>query len=167
MAYLGVLFALDEMHVGILRSFESDEERLDFVQQEIEEEFFENDPDDVYELDNAWDAIHRALTDGHVGYANGTFPLSHAIVGGEPIYWDDDYIMSLKTPEQVKEIATALKTITKEEFTRRYQEIPKGDPVFEIDDNDLEYTWGWLENLAQFYAYAGQQNKYVLFTVDQ
>lgn len=71
---LGVLFSLDESEVEKLKSFETDEERLVYLQEEIEENYFEDYPQRVAELDKAWDALHRSLTDGKLEYTNGTFP---------------------------------------------------------------------------------------------
>lgn len=72
MSCLGVLFSLDKESVDKLKSFESDEERLDHLQMEIEEEYFNKYPDKLCELDKAWDAIHRTLTDGKLEWTMAT-----------------------------------------------------------------------------------------------
>ena len=80
MSCLGVLFSLDKKTVDRLKSFSDDEERLDFLQGDIEEIYFDQNPEWVCELDKAWDAIHRTLTDGKLEWTNGTYPLNTAVL---------------------------------------------------------------------------------------
>ena len=116
MSYLGVLFSLDKKTVDQLKSFSDDEDRLDYLQGDIEEIYFEDHPEWVCELDKAWDAIHRTLTDGNLEWKNGEYPLNHFILGGEILYSQDDYIISLKSPQQVSDIYNALAKVTAEQF---------------------------------------------------
>ena len=116
MSCLGVLFSLDETEVSKLKSFESDGERLDYLQEDIEETMMTNEPERYAEFDKSWDALHRSLTDGKLEWSNGSFPLNHVILGGEVIYHEDDYIMSLKTPGQVEKIAQAIINITEKDL---------------------------------------------------
>ncbi len=81
MSCLGVLFSLDEQTAIKLKSFTSDESKLEFVQGEIEEVYFDEHPVRVAELVQSWDALHRSLTDGKLDYTNGSFPLNHVIMG--------------------------------------------------------------------------------------
>jgi hypothetical protein len=68
MAARGVHFALQDAEVRELESRDDDEARLEYVQEEIEEQFFENRQDDLAETDKAWDAprtfISLARADG-------------------------------------------------------------------------------------------------------
>src|SRR4029077_776609 len=113
-----------------------------------------------------WDAIHRTLTDGKIGWDNGTFPLSHVILGGEVIYELDDYIMSLKTPGEVKTIADALRSISEDEFRRRYFGIDPADYPFSLAE-EYEYTWSWFQRVRDLYYRAAEAGRYVLFTASQ
>lgn len=167
MACLGVLFALDEPLVERLTALEDSAERLDFLQLEVEEDFFENQPERVYETDKAWDAIHRCLTDGRLGWDNGAYPLNHVILGGEQLYDGDDYIMSLKSPAQVREIATALAAVTLQQLRDAYFRLPADDYDGLIGLEDWQYTWDWFEGLPEFYRRAAEAGRSVLFTVDQ
>lgn len=45
--------------------------------------------------------MHRTLAAGPLRYEGGDYPLGLAVIGGEPLYDEDDYIMSLATPAQV------------------------------------------------------------------
>jgi hypothetical protein len=167
MGCLGVHIALTTAEVAKLKSFGDDEERLDYFQTEIEERYFSEHEDLKAESDKAWDAMHRALSDGDLSYTSGPHPLRLAVMGGEPIYAEDDYIMSLKTPAQVEEIAVALRTITKEDFRRRYDGIDGDAYGCAKSDEDCEYTWEWFTGVVALYQTAATQGRYVLFTASQ
>ncbi|MDR3060243.1 MAG: YfbM family protein, partial [Prevotella sp.] len=127
MSCLGVLFSLSEKEVEKLKSYKSDTKRLEYLQEDIEEVYFEKFPERVAELDKSWDGLHRSLTDGKYDFNNGKFPLNHVILGGESLYKKDDYIMSLKTSEKVAEIAKAIEPITEEDLRNGYNQIPLDD----------------------------------------
>ncbi len=167
MSCLGVHFALTENQVSRLRSFDHDSDRLAFLQEEVEERLFNESPELVGESDKAWDAIHRCLTDGKLAYDNGEFPLNHVILGGTPLYSQANYIMSLKTPKQVGEIARALGDVTEAWFRERYFSIPEKDYGVPLSDEDFQYTWEWLDNIKSLYAKADEKAVWVLFTADQ
>lgn len=167
MSCLGVHFALTEAHVKKLRRFADDEDRLNYLQEEIEEELLGGDSDWAFETDKAWDAIHRSLTDGDLNNENGEYPLSHVIMGGEQLYSDDDYIMSLKTPEQVRSVAQALARVTKDRLRAGYKLITPEMCDYELTDEDFEYTWSNFDGLPEFFARAAAAGRYVLFTADQ
>ncbi len=165
MSCLGVLFSLDKKTVDRLKSFSDDEERLDYLQGDIEKIYFDENPEWVCELDKAWDAIHRTLTDGKLEWTNGTYPLNHFILGGEILYSQDDYIMTLKSPQQVSDIYNALASVTAEMFRPKYFQIDKS--IYETSDEDLEYTWEWFDQSREFWKRAAADGRYVLFTADQ
>ncbi len=165
MSCLGVLFSLDKKTVDRLKSFSDDEERLDFLQGDIEEIYFDENPEWVCELDKAWDAIHRTLTDGKLEWTNGVYPLNHFILGGEILYSQDDYIMTLKSPQQVSDIYNARAGVTAEMFRQKYFQIDKS--IYETSDEDMEYTWEWFDQSREFWKRAAADGRYVLFTADQ
>jgi hypothetical protein len=166
MGCLGVHFALDEEQVAALRST-PEEERVDYVQETIEGELWSADPSRGVETDKAWDALHRALTDGGLAYDNGAYPLSHVVLGGEPLYGGDDYIISLKTPEQVRDVAAALKGMSREALRHGYDNIDRSTYQGEVCEDDFEYTWSWLAGLVDFYGRAAAASRSVIFTADQ
>lgn len=167
MAYLGVLFSLDEKTVSKLKAFESDEDRLVFLQEDIEETIMRNEPERFAEFDKSWDALHRSLTDGKFGWTNGTFPLSHVVLGGQRLYHEDDYIMSLKTPEQVEQIAAVIVNISEEDLRKGYYKIDSDDYGFKLTEDDFEYTWTWFQDSLEFWQKAASEKRFVLFTADQ
>lgn len=169
MSCLGVHFALSNEDVALLRGLKSGEARLEHLQEVIEEEYMsDNGPDAMYaENDKAWDAMHRALADGRLTWDGGAYPLNHAVLAGELLYTGSDYIMSLKSPEQVKDIAVALAEIDLDTFTERYRKIDSEDYGFPLTDEDLEYTWEWFQSVRDLYARAAANDRSVLFTADQ
>jgi hypothetical protein len=167
MACRGVYFALSEAEVDQLRSLTSDEDRLDYVSEDIEVSYFAERKEYLAESDKAWDAMHRAFADGEMAWNSGEYPLNHVVLGGESLYGEDDYIMSLKTPEQVRDIAAALPAMTEEEFRRRYFTIDPESYGFPLTEEDFAYTWEWFENVRRLYMKAAAEDLYVLFTADQ
>ena len=167
MSCLGVHFAITDQEVAKLKSFDDDSDRLEWLQEEIEETYFSDLPAFTAESDKAWDAMHRLLGDGDLTYDTGPEPLRFLVIGGEPLYFSDDYIMSLKTPEQVKAVAAALPAITLEQFGSRYDRMDAGKYGFPKSDEDCDYTWQWFQNVASLFTRAAADGRHVLFTVDQ
>jgi hypothetical protein len=133
----------------------------------IEDEYFKGQPEFIAQTDKSWDALHRSLADGELNWESGEYPLNHVVLGGEPIYFEDDYIMSLKTPEQVKDIAKALETIGEDDLRRRYYQINTKTYPHPLDEEDFGYTWGWFEGVKELFKRAAAANRFVLFTADQ
>jgi len=75
MAYRGVHFAITHEEVAQLRSLHDESNRLDWLQEEIEEKYFSELPEFKAESDKAWDALHRLLGDGDLTYDSGPEPL--------------------------------------------------------------------------------------------
>ena len=119
MSCLGVHFALTEKEIVQFRSLPDDAARLYHLQEVIEPDYFENHPDFKAESEKAWDAMHRVLTDGQLTWTGGVYPLNHVVLAGELLYKKSDYIISLKTSQQVRDIAAALPTVTQQGFQTR------------------------------------------------
>lgn len=167
MSSLGVHFSLSADEVQALREIEDEAERVDYLHAEIEETYFEVHRNRMAETDKAWDAIHRALTDGFLAYDSEEYPLSHVILGGEHLYSGDDFLMVLKTPEQVRDVEAALAKFDAAEFRRRYFAIDEEDYSTSVDDEDFKYTWENFQDLRKFWKLAAAEGRFVLFTVDQ
>lgn len=167
MACLGVLFSLSEEEVQKIVSLPSDEEKQKYLLEEIEENYFDYHRDRLAELDKSWGILHRLLTDGKLEWKNGVFPLNHVILGGKLIYDEDDFIMSLKTPEQVEKITLAIKNINESDLRARYENLRKKGSEIELTDEDLEYAWNWFDGSKVFWKKATTEKRYVLFTADQ
>src|SRR4051794_10867367 len=137
MSCLGVHFALTQREVEHLRSLDDEEARVEHLQEVIEETYFGEYPDLKAESEKSWDAMHRTLAD--------EYPLNHTVLGGESLYKGSDYLMSLKTPQQVRDIAAALPAISEEEFRQRYFAIDAKSYGFPLSDEDFRYTWDWFQ----------------------
>jgi Domain of unknown function (DUF1877) len=167
MSCLGVHFALPQNEIDKLRAFPDDTSRLDYLKEEIEESYFTDHPELVVESDKAWDAMHRVLTGGELTWNEIDYPLSHVILGGADLYSEPDYIMSLKTPKQVQDIATALPSMLEPEFRERYFAIDAESYGLPLSEEDFLYTWEYFQAVREFFLRISGQNHYVLFTADQ
>ena len=167
MSCLGVHFALTENEAVHLRSLNDEQARLDHLREVVEETYFNQYPDLKAESDKAWDAMHRVLTDGKLTWDGGEYPLNHVVLGGELLYTESDYIISLKTSEQVRDIAGALQDITEEDFRRRYFAIDASSYGFPLTEEDFRYTWDWFQGVRDLYTRAAKEGRFVLFTADQ
>ncbi|MBR6102959.1 MAG: YfbM family protein [Ruminococcus sp.] len=166
---LGVLFAVPGETVEHLKSLPA-EERPVYISEELEELYFEDYPERTAELDKAWDAIHRALTDGSLSYDCSGWPLGGVILGGEVLYGgcedQDDYIITAKPPIMVSELAKGLETLTKAKFKRGYDAIDSTYPE-PLSKEDMEYSWEYLGDAVPFFTFAAKHGLWVLFTADQ
>jgi hypothetical protein len=88
-------------------------------------------------------------------------------LGGERLYEGDDYVMILKTPQQVRDISDALDKLTEQDFRRRYDAIDVDDYDYPLSDEDFAYTWEWLQPVRALYRKAAAEGRRVLFTADQ
>jgi hypothetical protein len=167
MSCLGVHFALTEKEVAHLRSLDDEQDRLEHLQEVIEEQYLNDDKPFAAESDKAWDAMHRALADGEMSWDGGDYPLNHTVLAGELLYTESDYIMSLKTPQQVRDIAAALAAITEADFRRRYDAIDPKSYGSPLSDEDFRYTWDGFQGVRDLYTRAAHAGRYVLFTADQ
>ena len=164
MACLGVHFVLNDIDVATIRDLEDDAARLTYVQEVIE--LRELSGPGAAENDKAWDAMHRALSDGQLTLEGGEYPLNHVVLGGELIYEGEDYLMSLKTPPEVKDIASALRELSEPAFRERYLRIGE-DYDGALGEEDLAYTWHWFQGVRELYFRAAEQGSHVLFAADQ
>jgi hypothetical protein len=97
MATPGVHFALTaEEEARLVDTPDASEEHFIAVLNEIEERWAR---EWLVETDQAWDAIHRCLTDGTLNY--GYEPLDKCILGSGTIYEGDDYIVNFLEVEEV------------------------------------------------------------------
>lgn len=160
----GVHFAVTTEQFALLLDATGEEDRLMSVVEAIEEAW---DGEFLAESDKAWDAIHRCLTDGSLSYESGEYPLNHVICGGRQLFKGDDRTVALVTPEQVRDVSSALEPMTKAWFREQYFSLLKQDDYNgEIGDEDFEYTWDWFENVRDLYRKAASADRAIIFTVD-
>lgn len=166
MACRGVFFALSAAQKEHLLALDSDEKRLDYIQEEIEEAW---DEAHSLETDKAWDAIHRCLNDGTLTTARSANPLCKLILGGRHLYSDTQrYIVNLIEHNELSEISASLKGVTKDWLKARYEQLQGTDyPQEFISDQDFEYTWENFAGIPDFIGRADNEGRSVIFTVDQ
>ena len=167
MSCLGVLFALTNADVKRLlsaRQAANRDEEVMAVIEEIEERWDERW---TFEFDKGWDAIHRLLTDGQLEFENGVYPLNHCILGGTQLHDEDGYVISLKSPEQVVDVAKALEELNEARLRVLYFNIDAETYDGEVGEEDCGYTWSCFEGLPEFYAKAAKAKRHIIFTVDQ
>ena len=126
---------------------------------------------DSCDLDKAWDAIHRALTNGKLEYGGKNPPGCWVILGGEVLRGsqegEEDYIVTCKSPNQVKQVFQFLAALTRKKFRKLYFAIDPEEYGFELSEEDFEYTWYYLSDSIPFWKNAAEQGLWVLFDVDQ
>ena len=162
MAGLGVHLAIGEEVVSRLLAAEDDADVVSIVRQ-VEAD---SDPQYVFSTGRAWDALHRCLTDGTLVPGAGSFPLSHAVLGGVQLCEDDGHLVSLVRPDQVPAVADALTPIDRQWLRTRYNsfEFPGYEGL--RGDEDFEYMWGRVQGLAEFFQAAAQDRRAVIFIVE-
>jgi Domain of unknown function (DUF1877) len=171
MACRGIYFALTDEDAKRLLAADRDEAVIHIIQEEIEARW---DKDWLQETDKAWDAIHRCLTDGSLR-CNGRSSLEKVVLGGRQLHQGSAYIVSYLTPDEVREAAGSIRSITKEWFREKYFGLRRrflglfrsSDYEGSIDDTDFEYSWGNFGDVRQLYEKAATANRAIVFTVDQ
>ncbi len=163
MSGIGVHFALNEEVGSHLRSITEDQERREYLYEVIAESDDVEFSRWVVECDEAWDAMHRVLTNGELSSDSGAYPLDHVVLGGEILCQDPSYLLSLKTSQQVRDIAAALPPITEEEFRRRYFAIDPQDYAGQLSAEYCDWTWNCFQQVVGLYTQAAQEGRYVFF----
>lgn len=161
MACRGVHFALTPEEAARLDAARDDDELMAMI-EEIEDRW---DRDWLVETDKAWDAIHRCLTGGTL--ENGPTPLHKCILGEVSRHEGEDYIVNLLGPEEVKEVAAAVRDIDEAEMRRNYFALEPEGYGTELSEDDFGYTWENFSDLRAFFEKAARHGRAVVFTVDQ
>jgi hypothetical protein len=166
---LGVHFAITPEQRAALLAKGSDRERVDYVKEEIEENWEE---EWAQETDQAWDAIHRILTEHRPNVEDydedaGAYPLKLCIMGARNLQDDQDpYFLRLIEPDEVADVAKALEPIDEAWFTERYWKHCEG-AFPEYGEDDLAYNWAWFPPLRDFFRRVAGTGRAVIFTADR
>ena len=160
MSRLGMLYALTEAEVEKLRSVPEDE-RYDYMLEEIEESLFGTSRS--CELDKAWEGIQVCLCGGQWN-EESSVP-SNIVFGGEFLVDTQEEVITLKNVDDVKKIVEYLQqNDLREIINQNFWKI--SDDWTYKDNNGLEHTLGWSEDILSFYENALNENCQVIFTVD-
>ena len=124
-----------------------------------------------------WHGLHFLLTgDFEMDATRVPPPLGNVVLGGTPTKWEATYgmVRSL-TPEEVKEVASALKDTTLENLRRRslsqfgaehlygYHGLPPGS---RLDNKDVEAVLEVFKEVRDFFVVAAQEGDVVLLSSD-
>lgn len=160
MSRLGMLYALTDAEVEKLRAVPM-EERYDYMLNEIEENLF--DSPRACQLDKAWEGLQLCLGGGRWSETNSV--PTNIIFGGEYLVDTEEEVITLKNGDDVKAIVEYLRQNDLQDIIN--QNFWKIDVDFQYKDNDgLEHTLGWSEDILPFYENALKENCQVIFTVD-
>ena len=91
---------------------------------------------------------------------------TNIVFGGEFLVDEDDDVITLKNQHDIEKIVEYLRRNNLQELIRNnFWKIE--DESFRYKDNDgLEHTLGWSEEILSFYENALKGNYQVIFTVD-
>jgi hypothetical protein len=122
-----------------------------------------------YPSDKAWDALHRALTDGtlEADISSRYYPLSHAVLGGTNLYKATGWIIAYVAANEVQDVALALARLSDEEFKDRYYRIDPDAYLCPVDEVDFEITLEAFRGVRAFFQRAALGGLAVLFTAPQ
>jgi hypothetical protein len=129
----------------------------------------EEDEDRMIDIDKSWHAIHFLLTRDPKG---GEEPLCHAVLGGTTIeevemdYGPPRYL----TPEQVRDVAAALRNLPNQELCdridpERLREADIYPGSWDGGEEDLEYVLDWYGELVRFFRKASESGDAVILWI--
>jgi hypothetical protein len=157
---LGVYFALKAKDATNLFDAAGDEEALEVLLEEMEEEW---DEAWLLEVDKAWDALHRCLTNGSLSFESLS-PLHQCVLGGRQLYPGEDCIVSFLDSENVKNVAAVIQPIDETWMRQKYEKIPPESYPDPLSEDDFQYIWTTFTEVKTFYRKAARYNRAVIFT---
>lgn len=165
MSNIGIFFALTAIKAAEFQALPDQNRQQNYVY----DTFYSAPASEIQSVnvDVAWDAIHRCLGDGSLNEDPAAYPMRLAVLGGVVLNTQPNFIMRLKSPEQVKSIAIGLSQITQDDFHTCYFAIPALDYGMQPNQSDFDYSWQYFKLMRSFYGQAATEGKYVLFTADQ
>ena len=160
----GVLFAITAGDLTALDASADAEARVEYIVEEIERRW---EPGFVLELDKAWDALHRCMSDGRLEQGGGEYPLNAAVLGRELLDAGPDYFVGLTRAADVPAVAAAVRGVDGRWIAEAYRAKVPVDYAPEYGDEDLDYTVHWSNGLPAFWRSACAATRSVIFTVDR
>jgi hypothetical protein len=125
----------------------------------------ESASEDGLNLEKSWHVLHYLLT----GKAESVPPpLGNAILGGQEIGKDLGYGPArFLTPQQVREVATALASISRDDLSKRFDlKAMMRAKIYPVrDKSELELTQEYFEQLARYYANAAKSGNAMLLWI--
>ena len=122
--------------------------------------------EDGLNLEKSWHVLHYLLT-GKTEEAPP--PLGNAILGGEEIGKDLGYGSArFLTPQQVRDVAAALASVSKEDLVRRFDlKVMIAARIYPVKDaSELELALQHFEQLSRYYAGVAASGNAMLLYID-
>jgi Domain of unknown function (DUF1877) len=160
---MGMTGYLQQISPESLRLIESDSSSITsivFPEEDIE--------DTSLDIDKAWQGLHFLLTGEEWG--GGDPPLAYTILGGSVIEDTDFVACFYVTPEQVKEVAEALSTISEADLVNKCksEEMVNVYPfnlTEEFYEEDLDYLLGYFKDIVEYYQSAAEKGYAMLIYI--
>ena len=162
MARLGMLYAITDEALAQLEAQDIDQ-MYDYMLEEIEEELFNTS--ESFEINKAWEGVQFCLGEGTWNEENKV-PYN-VVFGGELILDHNDYVISLKKPEVIKDIVAYLEANNLQETIKNnFDKIPEEDFTLPKNENCCDFLLEWSKGLLEFYKNALEKQLNVIFIVD-
>ena len=162
MARLGMFYAITDEALEQLKAQDIDE-MYDYMLEEIEEELFNTS--ESFEINKAWEGVQFCLGEGTWNEENKV-PYN-VVFGGELILDHNDYVISLKKPEVIKDIVAYLEANNLQETIKNnFDKIPEEDFTLPKNEDCCDFLLECSKGLLEFYKNALDKQLNVIFTVD-
>lgn len=159
----GIHYALDIVEQDVLEEIKTDGALFSFMEIIMRhrlKKWYQS-------TDKAWEAIHRCLADGTFDYQSRE-PMGNCILSGDNMYEGEPqtWYISYLDPRDVKEVAPALKPVTKGWMRKQYANIDPKEYGWPLSEEDFAYVWHWFLPLRAFYQRAAKYDRGVLFKAE-
>lgn len=167
MSRMGSHRLVTEAQLSVLRSFQSDAERLAYVDEEIDQRYDQSLGTDY---DKAWSLLHSALQRSNPcsDYLDRTRngPASWAILGAEDIALTEQALVTSLGKWKVFRVSFFLRSITANDIRSRLASAIETYGCRKLSLDDAEYAAEWFPRLKEFYRRAAKAHRPVLFVGD-
>jgi hypothetical protein len=116
---------------------------------------------------DAWDPIHRCLTEGTLAPDGGEFPANHCILGGRQLHEGVDFEAVLVRPDIVRHVAEAIHRVKSVDFETAYKQLTPEDYGREPTEIEFEVIWALLSKIRKLFEDAAELGEAVLFVVER
>jgi len=119
----------------------------------------------ILDCGNAWDPIHRVLTDGTLSHDADEFPNDHCVLGGRRLYEGEDREVIMVRPDIVILVAESLHKMKRAEFSDKFMAL---DPALygkKPTEAEGDIVWGMFKLIRQLFEFASGEHAAVVFTV--
>jgi hypothetical protein len=116
---------------------------------------------------DAWNPIHRCLTEGTLDREAGEFPLNHCVLGGRRLSKGSAFEAVLIRPDIVPHVAEALHRVKRVEFREAYWRLSPDEYGRQPTEKEFDFVWTSLLQIRQLFEDAAENREAVLFAVQR